>query len=111
MSGPSGKPIPWLWYILGVALLVRSSVPLVAYFYTRDITIFHAPDTASYVEPARQLIAHGRFSAGDGTPEIIRTPGYPMLLIFGLLLGSGSVSRRLKCGFGSVREVFRFGFF
>src|SRR6266852_7004003 len=86
MSRAPDKPMPWLWYILGVALFVRSFIPIVVHLYSRDITIFHAPDTASYVEPARQLIAHGRFFASDGTPEIIRTPGYPMLLILGLSL-------------------------
>jgi 4-amino-4-deoxy-L-arabinose transferase-like glycosyltransferase len=86
MSRRPDKPIPWLFYILSVALFVRSLIPILAYFYTRDVTIFHAPDTASYIEPARQLIAHGRFSARDGTPEIIRTPGYPMLLVLGLSL-------------------------
>lgn len=82
----SAGPIPRIYYILCFALLLRSFIPISAYLYSRDITIFHAQDTASYVEPARQLIAHGRFSAGDGTPDIVRTPGYPMLLICGLLL-------------------------
>ena len=80
------KPALWLWYILGVALFVRSLLPVLAYLYTRDLTVFHAQDTATYVEPARQLIAHGRFSTSDGTPDIIRTPGYPLLLLPGLLL-------------------------
>jgi 4-amino-4-deoxy-L-arabinose transferase-like glycosyltransferase len=86
MSRHSDKPISWLSYILGVAFAVRTLIPVLAYFYTRDVTIFRVPDTASYVEPARQLMAHGRFSARDGTPEIIRTPGYPMLLVPGLLV-------------------------
>ena len=86
MSKPSDKPILWFWYILSAALLVRSLIPILAYFYTRDVTIFQVPDTASYVEPARQLIKHGHFSASDGTPEIIRTPGYPILLVLALSL-------------------------
>lgn len=87
MSERPDKPIPWLVYVLGAALVIRTLLPIFGYLYTRDVTIFEAPDTASYVEPARQLIAHGRFSASNGTPEIIRTPGYPMLLVPGLLLG------------------------
>jgi 4-amino-4-deoxy-L-arabinose transferase-like glycosyltransferase len=86
MSRRPDRPKPWLYYILGVAFALRISIPISAYLYTRDVTIFHAPDTSSYVEPARQLIANGRFSASDGTPEIIRTPGYPMLLVLALLL-------------------------
>jgi len=87
MSRRSDNPVPWLLCILGVALAVRTSIPVSAYLYTRDVTIFQAPDTSSYVQPARQLIADGRFAATDGTPEIIRTPGYPMLLVLGLLRG------------------------
>lgn len=87
MNRLAGKPITSLWCILSVALLIRSFIPISAYLYTRDVTIFDVPDTASYVEPARQLITQCRFSADDGTPEIIRTPGYPMLLVLGLLLG------------------------
>ena len=86
MSKPRDKTELYLWYILGIALLLRSLIPILAYFHTRDVAIFHAPDTASYVEPARQLIEHRRFSAKDGTPEIIRTPGYPIFLALGLSL-------------------------
>ena len=86
MSRLAGKPIPSLWCILSVALLIRSFIPILAYFYTHDVTIFQVPDTASYVEPARQLIAQWSFLCHDGTPEIIRTPGYPILLVLGLSL-------------------------
>jgi Dolichyl-phosphate-mannose-protein mannosyltransferase len=84
MSRRSDKPIHWVFYILSVALVVRTLIPMLAYFYTGDVTIFRALDTASYVEPARRLIAHGRFSASDGTPEIVRTPGYPIFLVLAL---------------------------
>jgi hypothetical protein len=87
MSGCPDRPVPWLFCILGIALAVRISIPVSGYLYTHDVTIFQVPDTASYVQPARQLIADGRFAASDGTPEIIRTPGYPMLLVLGLLRG------------------------
>jgi hypothetical protein len=75
-----------VWNVLAFALFLRILLPLAGYFYTRDATIFIAPDTVSYVEPARELIASYRF-VSDGTPEIIRTPGYPLLLTVGLLLG------------------------
>jgi hypothetical protein len=58
--------------------------------------MFYTPDTETYVSPARELITHHRFySFGSKTllgvfpqaePEIFRTPGYPLLLIPGLLL-------------------------
>ncbi len=75
-----------VWNVLGLAFCLRILLPMVGYFYTRDVTIFIAPDTASYVEPARELIASDRFFSG-GAPEIIRTPGYPLLLTAGLLGG------------------------
>ncbi len=72
--------------ILGLALLLRVLFPLLGYSYTRDVTIFYTPDTASYIAPARELIAHHRFYS-DGAPEILRTPGYTLLLTAGLLFG------------------------
>jgi hypothetical protein len=70
-------------YVLGVALLLRIFLPLAGYFYARDVTIFHDPDTDTYIAPARELIAQYRFFS-HGTPEIVRTPGYPLLLTSGL---------------------------
>jgi hypothetical protein len=75
-----------LWWVLGLALLLRTLLPILGYFYTRDATIVYTPDTVSYIVPARELIAHHRFFS-NGAPEIIRTPGYPLLLTAGLLLG------------------------
>ena len=75
-----------IWFVLGLALFLRTLLPILGYCYTRDVTIFYTPDTASYIVPARELVAHHRFFS-DGAPEIIRTPGYPLLLTVGLLLG------------------------
>jgi 4-amino-4-deoxy-L-arabinose transferase-like glycosyltransferase len=74
-----------IYFILGFAGFLRAILPIVAYLHSRDITIFYVPDTGTYVVPAQELIAHHRFFA-HGAPEIIRTPGYPFLLIPGLLL-------------------------
>ena len=78
---------------------MRILLPISAYFYTHDATIFYTGDTAQYIAPARELIAHHSFFS-DGSlearvwnspiapaPDIIRTPGYPLLLTVGLLLG------------------------
>jgi 4-amino-4-deoxy-L-arabinose transferase-like glycosyltransferase len=69
--------------IVGVTL--RLAVPIVAFVATWDPLVFHDRDTESYIEPAANLISTGRFAVG-GVPEIHRTPGYPILLIPGLLL-------------------------
>jgi 4-amino-4-deoxy-L-arabinose transferase-like glycosyltransferase len=72
--------------VLGVALLLRALLPTLGYLHTHDVTIFYTPDSASYIVPARELIAHHRFFS-NGKPEILRTPGYPLVLTVGLLLG------------------------
>ena len=88
-----------IWLILVVALSLRVLLAVAAYFYTRDFTIFYTGDSAQYIVPASQLITHHRFFS-DGSlqarvwnspvapaPEVIRTPGYPLLLVAGLLVG------------------------
>ncbi len=88
-----------IWRVLGLALFLRVLLPTSAYFYTRDSTIFYTGDSAQYIVPARELVAHHRFFS-DGSseariwnspvapaPDIIRTPGYPLLLTVGLLVG------------------------
>jgi len=44
-------------------------------------------DTASYLEPGRNLLLHGRFLTA-GAPEIERTPGYPLFLAVASLPGT-----------------------
>ena len=75
-----------VWQALGLGLILRLVVPIVGYVHTHDIKMFYSPDTVSYVVPAQELVANHRFFA-NGVPEIKRTPGYPMLLTIGLLLG------------------------
>lgn len=53
---------------LGAAVLLRSG--------TQGLV---AEDTASYLEPGRNLLWHGAFQTA-GMPEIGRTPGYPLFL-------------------------------
>jgi 4-amino-4-deoxy-L-arabinose transferase-like glycosyltransferase len=61
-------------------------VPVLGYLRSRSVVIFHSADTNSYVLPAQELIANHRFFS-QGAPEVIRTPGYPLFLTLGLLLG------------------------
>jgi hypothetical protein len=44
------------------------------------------PDTATYLEPGRNLLLHGRFAV-DGVPDLLRTPGYPLFLAITSLAG------------------------
>ena len=77
--------IALLW-ILALALSLRLIVPLIAYEISGDTSVFHNPDTVEYVLPAKSLLSTGSYSVG-GVPEILRTPGYSILLIPGIILG------------------------
>lgn len=70
---------------VGSCTLSTRAFPILVYLRTRDTGRFYAPDTESYVKPAQELINHHRFYS-EGTPEIVRTPGYPLLLTPGLAL-------------------------
>jgi len=83
---PIGAERLKIWCVLGVALSIRVFVPVIGYLRTRSVVIFHSADTNSYVLPAQELIANHRFFCQDA-PEVIRTPGYPLFLTIGLLLG------------------------
>src|SRR5579863_4985282 len=72
-------------HILILALILRALLPTLGYLCTRDIAIFYDPDTDTYLTPAKELIVYHRFFSA-GIPEIVRTPGYPLLLTLGLLL-------------------------
>jgi hypothetical protein len=60
-------------------------VPAAALLYTGDPLLFHDSDTGSYLSLAESLIRAGRFG-DEASPDIIRTPGYPLVLIPGVLL-------------------------
>ena len=74
-----------LTMIMCIALFSRALLPFIAYSWTHDARIFKLPDTASYLACAESLVRTGSFSIG-GIPEIVRTPGYPLLLVPGVLL-------------------------
>ena len=75
-----------LVYILLLAFLTRITIPLIIIFTHGDYSLFYSPDSFSYVKPAEELLSHGRFYS-NGLPELFRTPGYPLFLIPGILLG------------------------
>jgi hypothetical protein len=75
-----------LRYIILVALALRVAFPVFVLGLSKDINVFYDNDTIEYIEPAKGLITSGQF-ATKGVPEIERTPGYPLLLMPGILLG------------------------
>lgn len=70
-----------LWLLLALVFTSRLLVAIVIWAIDGPYG-FWLPDTLSYLEPASSLL-HGSFSS-RGSPELIRTPGYPLLLIPGV---------------------------
>jgi len=81
-----GRAVPVLAWILAVALVLRAGLAVAAWLLHRDAAVFAYPDTASYLAPARELASQGSFTV-NGVPELVRTPGYPLLMVPGVLLG------------------------
>ena len=71
---------------MGIALLLRVLLPVASTIAVGNEGVFLFPDSTGYIRPAEELLRTGRF-ANDGSPEIMRTPGYPILLAIGILLG------------------------
>lgn len=59
-----------------VAALLRIALMAVAFALT-GAPVMTQGDTASYLNPGRNLVLHGTFATA-GAPEIDRTPGYPL---------------------------------
>jgi hypothetical protein len=72
--------------ILGIALLLRVLLPLASTLAVGNKGVFLFPDSTGYIKPAEELLHSGRFANGD-SPEFTRTPGYPVFLLPGILLG------------------------
>jgi len=75
-----------LWIVLSFALLLRTALPLAALATHHDTSVFVENDTESYAAPAQALLTSRAFNT-DNHPEIVRTPGYPLFLVPGLLSG------------------------
>jgi len=79
LTGPVG-------IVLSIALLLRTALPLAVLATHHDTSVFVENDTESYLAPAQALLTSGAFNTDD-RPEIVRTPGYPLFLVPGLLSG------------------------
>lgn len=61
-------------------LIVLLKIVFAFYLLHINPNIFFTPDSASYIQPARELLSYGTFTY-HGIPELFRTPGYPIFLI------------------------------
>src|SRR5215472_8291268 len=66
------------FFLLALVLSVRALCALVIW-HLRGPAGFLEPDSSQYLELARKML-HGSFEL-LGTPEVFRTPGYPLLLL------------------------------
>jgi hypothetical protein len=78
-----------LWFLLTLVCLSRLLLAFIIWKINGPSGFF-GPDTETYLEPARSLLqgsflSHGAYSI-SGTPEIFRTPGYPLLLLPAIVL-------------------------
>jgi len=71
---------------MGTAVALRVVLALVAW-RSHGTTAFLAVDSATYLAPAMSIATHGAFENANGQAELFRTPGYPLLLAFGLIAG------------------------
>ena len=87
------RKIPIVAYALAAAFVARASLFAAAALATKDVTVFHAPDSMSYIVAARNLLSSGCFNGVAG-PDNFRTPGFPALLMIGVLAGRVELDRK-----------------
>ncbi|MBX7168934.1 MAG: glycosyltransferase family 39 protein [Pirellulales bacterium] len=75
-----------LWSLVLAAMVLRMAVLLASLLASNGGRPWIEPDSAAYLETARSLALKGEFSRGD-EPEVLRTPGYPLLLALGAAVG------------------------
>ena len=92
-----------------LAAVIRLIVPLGAFVAHGNPAVFSKPDTGSYMGPAEALVTTGRFTTHPGgSPEIGRTPGYPLLLMLGIVAGRitiVTIAAQILLGAGTVWGV------
>jgi 4-amino-4-deoxy-L-arabinose transferase-like glycosyltransferase len=72
------NPATQLRLLLTLVLLLRIAAALLILHIDGPIGFLN-PDTSTYIAPADSLL-HGSFSS-NGVPDVVRTPGYPLLLV------------------------------
>lgn len=90
---PVEKNFKYLLCIIFIAFVIRALFAVSLYIVDIDAD-YNTHDSKEYISLAQELVRHGRFQstfpilgARTNTPEIQRTPGYPLFLVPGILLG------------------------
>jgi 4-amino-4-deoxy-L-arabinose transferase-like glycosyltransferase len=99
-------------HVLLIAAALRIAFPLFAGLWNHSVSLFNSRDTAEYAGPAQELVKYGTFTI-DRVPHIVRTPGYPLLLIPGILahrLEIVTILLQILLGVFTCYGVYRIGF-
>jgi Dolichyl-phosphate-mannose-protein mannosyltransferase len=75
-----------LLVVIVVGLAIRLAFFAAAYHNGGGLAAAHSSNTDQYLRTAKSLLSTGQFAV-DGTPELLRSPGYPLFLIPGLVAG------------------------
>ncbi|OGF64884.1 MAG: hypothetical protein A2Y62_13250 [Candidatus Fischerbacteria bacterium RBG_13_37_8] len=70
-----------------VAFIIRLALPIASFLVSPSYENFYIHmDSDQYIQLAKQIVNNGDFSF-QTEPELFRTPGYPVLIIPGVLIG------------------------
>lgn len=83
---PPSKSRALAWSLL-LALGLRTLLPVCVWLVTGEERSFLMPDSFTYLAAAQELARTGLYEVG-GFPELLRPPGYPLLLLPGVFLGA-----------------------
>lgn len=72
--------------LIGLIVLIALMTHLAYFVIDRQM---YTPDSQTYILPATNLVRGNGYVARTGVPEVMRTPGYPVLLAVFAFLGLG----------------------
>lgn len=111
-ANPAPRGSGWrLGGVLALALAVRTAIAALGWTFAPGGPLVREPDSPSYIRAAEALIETGRFGR-PGEPELIRTPGYPLLVAIGVWLGhvdAATVALQIALGCLTTWLVYRIG--
>jgi hypothetical protein len=96
---------------MALALAVRLTIAVLGWTLAPGGPLVREPDSPGYIRAAEALVEFGQFGP-PGKPEVIRTPGYPLLLSVGVWLGRlDATTTALQIGLGCLTAwlIYRIG--
>ncbi|HUY88628.1 MAG TPA: glycosyltransferase family 39 protein [Pirellulales bacterium] len=88
--------------VLALALTVRLAIAALGCAFAQGGPLVREPDSPSYIRAAEALVETGRFGK-SGEPELVRAPGYSLLLTVGVWLGRvDAATIALQIGLGCL---------